>query len=95
MQVTIQGRGINVRDELKAYIEKELTRLEKFFDRIVDADVVLDGKLHQKEVSIKIKVPDQILVGSGIADKFEVAVEDSVDKLVEQLKKYKAKLRAR
>jgi len=95
MQVTIQGRGINVRDELKEYIEKELSRLDKFFDRIIDADVVLDGKLHKKEVSVKVKVPDQVLVGSGIADKFEIAIEDTVDKLVEQLKKYKAKLRAR
>lgn len=93
MQIVIQGHGINVRDQLKEFIEKELARLEKYYNRIIDADVVLEGKLHQKEVKITLKVPDQILRASDTASQFEVAAAGSVDKLVEQLKKYKEKLR--
>ena len=93
MQVIIQGHGINVRDELKTYIEKEMTRLEKLHDRITDVDVVLEGKLHFKEAQIKVSVPETVLIASEKADKFEVAVESAVDKLVDQLKKYKEKLR--
>jgi putative sigma-54 modulation protein len=93
MQIVIQGHGINVRDELKSHVEKELSKLEKYYSRIVDADVVLEGKLHQKTASIKLKVPEQLLIASEEADKFEVAVSAAVDKLTEQLKKYKEKLR--
>ena len=93
MKIVIQGRGINVRDTLKEYIEQELGRLDRLYPRIVDADVVLEGKLHQKEVMIKVNVPDQLLVATETADKFEVAAESAVDKLCEQVKKYKEKLR--
>ncbi|MFH0882063.1 MAG: ribosome-associated translation inhibitor RaiA [bacterium] len=93
MKIVIQGRGINVRDSLKEYIEQELGRLDRLYPRIVDADVVLEGKLHQKEVLIKVNVPDQLLMATETADKFEIATEGAVDKLVEQVKKYKEKLR--
>jgi len=93
MQVIIQGHGINVRDELKAFIEKELTRLEKLHDRVIDVDVVLEGKLHYKEAQIRVSVPEHQLIASEKAEKFEIAVEAAVDKLVDQLKKYKEKLR--
>ena len=93
MQVIIQGHGINVRDNLKTHIENELSRLDKLHDRIIDADVVLEGKLHQKEAQIKVKVPEETLIAKDTADKFEIAVESAVDKLVDQMKKYKEKMR--
>lgn len=95
MQVTIQGRGINVREDLKRQITRELEKLRKFHDRITGADVVLEGKLHQKEAQIRLGVPEQTLVATSMADKFEVAVKDAVDKLSEQVKRYKEKLRGR
>ncbi len=95
MQITIQGHGLNVRDELKDYINKELKRCEKYFDRIINADVVLEGKLHQKVTQVKLIVPDNTLIASETTDKFETGIELVVDKLVDQLKKYKEKLRRR
>jgi ribosomal subunit interface protein len=71
MKIVIQGRGINVRDSLKEYIEQELNRLDRLYPRIVDAGVVLEGKLHQKEVMIKVNVPDQLLMATETADKFD------------------------
>jgi len=93
MQIQIQGRGINVRDQLKEHIENELSRLDRLQTRVIDVDVVLDGKLHQKVAHIKVKVPEQTLVASETADKFEIAVDAAVDKLIDQVKKYKEKLR--
>ncbi len=93
MQVIIQGDGINVRDQLKEYIEKELERLERYYDRLMDADVILEGQLHQKEARIKLALPRETLFASATSDKFETSVESAVDKLVEQLKRHKEKLR--
>ncbi|MCB2211558.1 ribosome-associated translation inhibitor RaiA [bacterium] len=93
MQVIIQGDGINVRDQLKEYIEKELERLERYYDRLMDADVILEGQLHQKEARIKLTLPRETLFASTMSDKFETSIESAVDKLVEQLKRHKEKLR--
>ncbi len=93
MQVIIQGDGINVREELKQYVEKETGRLEKYYDRLIQATVILEGQLHQKEARIRLELPRETLFASEMSDKFEISVEVAVDKLVEQLKRHKEKLR--
>jgi ribosome hibernation promoting factor len=93
MQVIIQGDGINVRDELKEYVEKEVARLDKYYDRLIKAEVILEGQLHQKEARIRLEIPRETLFASEVSDKFEISLEAAVDKLVEQLKRYKEKLR--
>ena len=95
MKVIVEARHFKAREALQKSTEKEVNRLEKFFDRIVSADVILDGKLNKKEATVRVKVPDQTLIASETADKFEIAVESAVDKLEIQLKKYKEKLRKR
>jgi putative sigma-54 modulation protein len=93
MQVIIQGDGINVREELKEYVEKEAGRLEKYYDRLIKASVILEGQQHQKEARIRLELPRETLFASETSDKFEISVEAAVDKLVEQLKRHKEKLR--
>lgn len=93
MQVIIQGDGINLRDELKEYVEKETARLEKYYDRLTTATVILEGQMHQKEARIRLELPRESLFASETSDKFEISVESAVDKLVEQLKRHKEKLR--
>ena len=95
MKVTVEARKFKARDDLRTYCEKEVGRLDRYFDRILDAEVTLEGKQDKKMATVKVAVPEQTLVASETADKFEIAVEASVDKLVVQLKKYKSKLRKR
>ncbi len=95
MQVTIDARHFNARDDLKDYIERELERLKKKYDRIVDVHVTLDGKLDKKMAQISVKVWGQTLVASETANKFEIAVDAAVDKLDKQIIRYKDKLAKR
>ncbi len=93
MRIIIEARRFSARDELKEYIEKEVQRLNRYFDRIHEVEVTLEGKLNRKEAMIRVKVPDQTLVASEIAGTFEIATESAVDKLAQQVKKYKEKMR--
>ncbi|MBS1261241.1 MAG: Ribosome hibernation promotion factor [Calditrichaeota bacterium] len=93
MQVIIQGDGINLRDGLKAHIEKEVSKLHRFYDRLMEADVVLEGKLHQKAAKIRLQLPRETLVASDTTESFETSVDSAVNKLTEQLKRHKEKLR--
>ncbi len=95
MQVIIEARHFNLRDELREYTEKAVPRLEKFYDRIVDVEVTYEGKLNRKEATVKVGVYGQTLVASEIADKFEISLDAALDKLELQLKKYKEKLQAK
>ncbi len=92
MDVTVEARHFKARETLHKSTVKELKRLEKYFPRIISAHVILDGKLDKKEATVKVNVPEQTLVAKEMADKFEIAVESAVDKLRQQLSKYKDKL---
>ena len=95
VDITIESRHFSARDSLKEYIEKEISRLNRYYDRIISAHVILDGKLEKKQATVKISVWGQQLISSETAPKFEIAIESAVDKLVQQVKKYKTKLAKR
>lgn len=95
MNVTIESRHFHARDSLKEYAEKEVDRLSRYYNRVMDAHIVLDGKHENKQATIKINVWGQQLVATETAPKFEIAIEATVDKLVHQIKKYKDKLAKR
>ncbi len=83
--------------KLKDYIEKKVRKLEQYFDRIVDARVVLKlentGRVRDKITEIKLKVPGDLLIGSGTGKTFEAGVEDAFDNVRRQLSRYKERLR--
>ena len=91
----IESRRFKAREQLKTATEKEVKKLEKYFNRIVSVEVTFEGKLDKKQATVIVNVPEQTLVATEMADKFEIAVEAAVDKLKKQLKKYKDKLRKR
>jgi putative sigma-54 modulation protein len=95
VNVIVEARHFKARETLRESTEKEVRRLEKYFNRITRIEVTLDGMLDKKESTVKVHVPDQTLIATETADKFEIAVEATVDKLVPQLKKYKNKLKKR
>ncbi len=92
MNVTVEARHFNARDELKEYVTKEVMRLSKFYDGINEIKVILDGKLKNKEATVVANVYGQQLVASETASTFEIAIESAVDKLGPQVMKYKEKL---
>lgn len=54
MNITITGRHINISDSLKAYAEKKIDRLVKYFTQLIDAHVILfvEKQNHVAEVII-------------------------------------------
>ncbi len=80
--------------KLLALIQKKLDRLDKFNDRIIDADVYLKvnntGK-QNKTVEVKVHVAGNSLVVSRDAETFEKATDLVYDVLKRQLRKEKEK----
>ncbi|MBZ0265055.1 ribosome-associated translation inhibitor RaiA [bacterium] len=95
MNITIDARHFQATDSLKSYIEKEVSRLLKYFDRIIDTQVIIEVRGSEKLATITVNVPNQRLVASEAAPKYEIAIESAVDKLVSQLLKYKQKMKSR
>ena len=95
MRVNVQAPNFAAKNELLVFVEKKLTKLEQFYDRIVFADVFLKvQKTSEKEnkiVEVLLSVPGDDLMVKKEAKTFEEATDDVVKTLERQLKKRKQK----
>jgi len=95
MNIRMTGKNIDLTDGIKARVEDKMGKLEKYFNRDIDAQVTLKvQKLDQiAEVTIPIK---GTVLRAEVKDKdMYVSIDTAVDKLEGQLKKYKSKLRTK
>ena len=95
MKVSITARHFELTPELKAFVEEELAKVKRYFDGIVSGNVVLEVEGYRQRSEITLKVSGATLTGTGESDDMYVSIEESVDKLKTQLKKYKGKLKDR
>lgn len=97
MNIKIQSIKFDADKKLTDFIEKKVSKLERYFDNIVDAEVFLrlenSQELDNKMAEIRLKVPGSELFAQRQSKTFEEAVDDSIDALKTQIQKHKDKLR--
>ncbi|MRT18010.1 ribosome-associated translation inhibitor RaiA [Vitellibacter sp. q18] len=98
MKVNVQTPNFAAKDELLVFIEKRLSKLEQFYDRIVFADVFLKvqktSEKENKAVEVLLSVPGDDIMVKKEAKSFEKATDEAARSLERQLKKRKQKQRA-
>lgn len=91
------GRNIEITDAMRSYAEDKLHRLDRFFDQIVDARVVMsyDERVggEPARVEVQVNVPNGIVRAEERGADTYAAVDLVVDKLERQLKRFKQRLR--
>lgn len=91
------GRNIEITDAMRSYAEDKLQRLDRFFDQIVDARVVMsyDERVggEPARVEVQVNVPNGIVRAEERGADTYAAVDLVVDKLERQLKRFKQRLR--
>lgn len=99
MEVRIQSIHFDATEQLQAFIQKKVAKLEKFYDDIklveVSLKVVKPETAENKETGVKVVVPSGELYANKVKDTFEEAVDESVEALSKQLLKYKEKQRSK
>ena len=93
MEIKIQAIHFEATEKLQDFIQKKVSKLEKFSDEIrkveVSLKVVKPETAMNKEVSLKMLVPGKEMFAQEICDTFEEAVDKTVDSLTRQLSKHK------
>ncbi len=94
------GRNLEVTDALRNYVDKRLSRLERFSQSIVDARVVLsikaDGKFERRQrVEMQLNVPNGIIRAEEAAADMYQAIDAATDVLERQLVKFRQKFLTR
>lgn len=97
MKVQIQSVNFSADQKLLSFIEKRLSKLEQYYDRIVDSEVYLKlDNNHTKQnkiAEIKLNIPGNDLIVKKQCKSFEEATDLSAEALRRQLRKHKEKTR--
>lgn len=95
MKVNVRGKNIQVTNALNDYVEKKLSKLEKYFDNIPEAQVTLTVEKGMHIVEVTVPLNGIILRGEDQTDDMYASVDSVVEKLEKQLDKYKTRLSKR
>ncbi|MFT3681412.1 MAG: HPF/RaiA family ribosome-associated protein [Ferruginibacter sp.] len=99
MNVNIQTVHFEADSKLVSYVEKKLSKLLQFHDRITKVDVYLklDNVVHNikdKIAEIKVHIPRYDFFVKHSSKSFEESFDVALDSLIMQIKRKKEKLTA-
>ena len=93
MKLRIQSINFDATTTLESYINKKISKLDKFFDEIINIEVYLKvvkpETATNKEAEIKISIPNVDFFASKTCDSFEEAIDLTVDALQKHIRKHK------
>ncbi|AEE14398.1 sigma 54 modulation protein/ribosomal protein S30EA [Thermodesulfobium narugense DSM 14796] len=97
MQIVVKDKGVNLSEDLKNYTTNKISKLEKFFKKIIEVQVVLSKTSAKKNKLIFSAEVTIFAAGSTIraqerSEDLRTAIDLVYDKLERQISKYKEKL---
>ena len=96
MEIKINAVGFSASSQLEDFIQKKISKLDKYHDGIIGSEVTLklekDDNLENKVVEVLLNVKGQVFAKKN-AKKFEEAVDELYDVVKRQLVKIKEKER--
>lgn len=98
MHVKFTARRFRAHPDVKAHAIDCVKKLDKFYDGIVTADIILSYERASnsvKSAEINLHVYGSILSAREKSDDYHKSIESAVEKLGTQLAKYKSKLHAK
>ena len=97
MEIKINAVGFSASSQLEDFIQKKISKLDKYHDGIIGSEVTLklekDDNLENKVVEVLLHVKGQEVFAKKNAKKFEEAVDELYDVVKRQLVKIKEKER--
>ncbi|MCI5776594.1 MAG: ribosome-associated translation inhibitor RaiA [Bacteroidales bacterium] len=95
MKLTVQSLHFDASQQLKDFADQKVGKLDRFFDGIISAEVVLSldkaENTENKVSKITLAVPNDTLVAEKQCKSFEEGIDLACEALRKQLLKYKEK----
>jgi len=95
MQFSVTFRHMEPSDALKDYAGEKLSRLEKYFDAIIEAQVVLSVEKFRHIADVTVMCDGVKLKGQEQTEDMYSAIDMVMDKMERQAKRYRERYRER
>lgn len=97
MKYNIRGENIEVTGSIRDYVQKKISKLERYFDTPPTSDVHVNLSVYNDEQKIEVTIPMTNLLLRAEEQHVDLyaAIDLVVDKLERQIRKYKTKVNRR
>ncbi|MDD3765666.1 MAG: ribosome-associated translation inhibitor RaiA [Eubacteriales bacterium] len=95
MKLTITARKFDLTKELKAYIEKKYSKLDKFFEDDSQAKITLSVEKGRQTVEATIYSKNMIYRVEEVTGDMYISIDKSIDTIERQIRKHKTRLEKR
>jgi putative sigma-54 modulation protein len=94
MRITVKGNSdLNLDESILDYIQNKIGRVEKFYNNIQEADLVISELRGKSTTEITIKAEGKIIRAESQAQNIKASIDKLSDKIETQMKKYKERLK--
>ena len=95
MQLSISGHHIDVTEALRTYVEEKLKKLERHYDHITNAHVILSVEKVKQRAEATIHISGAELFADADSEDLYAAIDRLTDKLDRQILRHKEKTQDR
>jgi putative sigma-54 modulation protein len=92
MKLTTTARHFEASPELLEYTEKRLRRLKRFFDHILNVQVIMSVEKFRNFAEVNIHVNGHNFTAKEVSDDMRTSVDQAAKSLERQMKKFKGKM---
>ena len=92
MQLNLTGHHMNITPAIRSYIQNKFERLERHFDHVTNAHVILTIEKERQKAEATIHVNRGNIYADAEHNDMYAAIDNLIDKLDRQVKKHKEKL---
>ncbi len=90
--IKITGRQVEITDSMKDYAMEKISKIERFMNRIIDINVIMDIQKIDHRVEIILKAGHTKITSQASTQDMYASIDKAVAKLEAQLRRYKSKL---
>ena len=95
MKLNFTGKNMDITEALKDVTNKKMGKLEKYFQKDIEGDIVFSTEKNRQIIEVTINLPGTILRAEESSDDMYAAIDKAVDVLERQIRKHKTKLQRR
>lgn len=92
MNILVNGRHLEITPALKAYAEEKIKKFERYLSNITEATVTMSVEKYSHKVEVLLKANGLMIQAEGVTGEIYSAIDEVVEKLDKQVKRYKEKL---
>lgn len=91
MNIKVTGKDLEVTDAIRAYVEKKIERIEKYFDDEFEVVATVKNEKTEKVAEIRVTVKSDLYKAVTAHKDLYAAIDKDIDILEGQIRKYKTK----